>query len=80
MPKLRESAEQRANRRFREALAAGLAREELTQTQLAAKLNCTTRTMSAYKAAPAKLTIAKLRTLYKAGIITAEDVTSIICY
>ena len=79
MPKLRETPEQTANRLFRAAFVAGLAREELTHTEIAAKLHVTGRTISSYKAAPAKITVGKLRALYRAGVLTAEDVTAIVC-
>lgn len=79
MPRLRETPEQRANRLFRAAFAAGLEREELTHTDIAAKLHVTARTISSYKAAPAKITVEKLRGLYKAGVLTVDDMTAFLC-
>lgn len=79
MPRLRETPEQTANRLFRAAFAAGMVRQELTQTEIAAKLHVSGRTISSYKSAPDKITVAKLRRLYKAGVLTADDVTAFVC-
>lgn len=79
MPKLRETREQQADRRFRMAYAAGLERTDLTRPEVAAKLHVSSRTMSTYKAEPAKLTLDKLRALYRAGVLTEDDVTAIVC-
>lgn len=80
MPKLRETAEQKADRLCREAIAAGLARTEITKTQLAAELNTTRRTLHAHTNVPRKFPVGDLRKLYRMEVITAENIVDMICY
>ena len=80
MPRLRETPEQLANRAFREALAAGLARKDMTQRAVAGLLRLTQQTLSRYKGAPEKLTVRSLRQLNRLGLLTPEDIQRMICY
>ena len=80
MPKLREAPEQMADRAFREGIAAGLAREDMTNGEAADKLRIARQTFSTYKRNPSKFTVNHLRRLWKCGLLTEADVTRTICY
>ncbi len=80
MPRLRETPEQAADRAFREGIAAGLARQDMTSTVAAEKLRITPQTLARYKREPARLNVQNLRRLWKCGVLTEADVTRIICY
>lgn len=80
MPKLRETAEQKADRLCREAIAAGLVRTEKSKTELAAEMNTSRRTLHSHTCVPRKFTVGELRALYRAEIITPENIVDMICY
>lgn len=80
MPRLRETPEQVADRAFREGLAAGLAREGMTNGEAADRLRVARQTFSTYKSNPSKLTVQHLRRLWKCGVLTESDVARTICY
>lgn len=80
MPRLRETPEQKADRMCREALAAGLVREDLMRKELAEELGIGKTTLCSYTNVPRKFTVGLLRKLYRRGIFTQEDIVHIICY
>lgn len=80
MPKLRETPEQAADRRYREAIAAGLAREQMTQRALAEKTKLAPQTLSRYRSDPKDMSVKTLRKMWKLNVLTEADVAAIICY
>lgn len=80
MPKLRETPEQAADRHYREAIAAGLARERMTQRTLAEKTKLTPQTLSGYRSNPRNMSVKTLRAMWKLNVLTEADVAAIICY
>lgn len=78
MPKLKESAEAKANRRTREIIAGRMAYMGWNNDVLAKKWGTTRQTVTARKKAPEKITLRELRILARDAYLTNEQIIEIV--